>query len=889
MIIKYNGIDVSNRLISYKKSSSFVDNRLIGNVPSNQLEISIENTDQFFDDFDHSFYWSVKEYDSSTEEYFIVYESPEKYTKTLGLKMYDNAYRLDIAYASQLAYPTTIKNQLEEITFLTGFSFNVDVVPNWLLNKEVAWYDTTITIRTYIGWMAELFGTNVFAVGKDSFEFRLLSTYPNLKTDKISQYQKSEMYQLDRICFDDSLNVYQKGNEKGNTLYLDSGNLYIDSQVIIDYLYSLYTGLRMNIVTGVTMVMPENICLGNLINYNDEFSFMLTEIASRYKGGEFLVADVEGSIYTKNEEKQIQKISNDVRIKKINVKMDQEEQRLDIIAQTAQNAKEQTSKLTVSIDEISTSINSLSESIYKIETGSYNIFSNCNQEIEAVDKEVDNNDMPLDIEKDYLRAKDICISVQIDFVNAIVGSGYAGATFDVGYANGTIKTYSCFLYVGEPLLEYTLSEGITNISKRFYTTYTIEDKEITSISNLKIIITAKGEKITVARPKVEFGNYPTGFEYDLQFIRDNITTIQNNYSVIEQDIDSIISKVGDTETTITKNYNDITTTISLKETEIKQYSDNIVLIAKQNNEELYITPIQTQLGEQSIQINNINTAMSTFSIDSEQIRLGVQSINRTLVGIKNCFLEPNKIAPTSSNTLNGYSYTSEGFLRLGVVSSGDYELYKTGNFNGGLIVQEGKKFSTAIELNLTTNTSITVTLTCGDKTSNFTITNESKIIQLENFELFANKTYKLTFSKNSVYVNISKISLVEGETYQSEQLGIQELNTKVTQNDTTISFVKTGLEQIESDLEGYVTQTDLEEYVRFDGANIELGTSKSNFRTIITNEEIGFYDGATKVAYVSNNTLMIVDAIVKNTLRIGNFVWKPRANGNLSLVYNKEG
>ena len=33
------------------------------------------------------------------------------------------------------------------------------------------------------------------------------------------------------------------------------------------------------------------------------------------------------------------------------------------------------------------------------------------------------------------------------------------------------------------------------------------------------------------------------------------------------------------------------------------------------------------------------------------------------------------------------------------------------------------------------------------------------------------------------------------------------------------------------------------------------------------------------------NELTVTDATFLNSLRIGNFAWKPRANGNLSLVY----
>ena len=627
MIIKYNGVDVSNRLTSYKRACDFTEYRLIGNVPTYQLDISLNNKDGYFDSLNTSFYWSIKEYDISVELFFLVVEAPEKYTNELSLKMFSDAYNLDVAYNSQLAYPTTIKEQLEEIKALTGFTFVTSAIPTFILNNKVAWYDNTLSIRTHLGWIAELAGTNLIPNGKGSFIFKSLSKTPIIATDQFASYEKDAIYQVTRVMYDDSLNVFSKGNTTGNTLFIDSGNLYVDNQDIIDYVYDLYVGLQLNIVTGIKMVLPSNVGLGDMISYNNEFNFIVTSLNASYTGGDLLIADVEGSIYTKNEEKQIQKISNDTKIKKIQVKMDQEEQRLDIVAEKAENAEEQTSKLTISIDEISTSINSLSESVYKFETGSHNIFSNCNQGIEAVDNEIYSNDMPLDIAKDYLQAKDICISVQIDFVNAIIGSGYAGATFDVGYKDGTKKTYSCFLYAGEQLLEYVIEYGITNTSKRFYTTYKIEDKEITSVSNLKIIITAKGEKITVSRPKVEFGTYPTGFDYDLQFIRDNINTIHNQYSVIEQDIESITLSVGD----VTKSVETIKGELSVEfTTELKSAITMSATEIKSEVSQTYATKdaLTDKVDSKTI-ISTINQSAEAITIDANKISLKGKEIDLT--------------------------------------------------------------------------------------------------------------------------------------------------------------------------------------------------------------------------------------------------------------------
>lgn len=67
---------------------------------------------------------------------------------------------------------------------------------------------------------------------------------------------------------------------------------------------------------------------------------------------------------------------------------------------------------------------------------------------------------------------------------------------------------------------------------------------------------------------------------------------------------------------------------------------------------------------------------------------------------------------------------------------------------------------------------------------------------------------------------------------------------------------------------------------------IELGKIGDDFRVRITNTSIDFLQGTSKIAYISNKTLYIQRAIIKDELQIGDvtgFIWKRRENGNLGL------
>lgn len=167
------------------------------------------------------------------------------------------------------------------------------------MNKEVAWYDNTIVIRSYLGWIAELCGANVFAKGINSLEFVKVTKDVFANTDTLTNYEKNEVYKVTRIYAENGLNSLEAGNETGNTMFLDANNLYLDEQLIVDSLYEQFDGLTFYSVKSVKMISIDNLLPGKLINYNDEFNFMVIDLSNTFKGGNFLLSDIDGTVTTK--------------------------------------------------------------------------------------------------------------------------------------------------------------------------------------------------------------------------------------------------------------------------------------------------------------------------------------------------------------------------------------------------------------------------------------------------------------------------------------------------------------------------------------------------------------------------------------------------------------
>ncbi len=151
-------------------------------------------------------------------------------------------------------------------------------------------------------------------------------------------------------------------------------------------------------------------------------------------------------------------------------------------------------------------------------------------------------------------------------------------------------------------------------------------------------------------------------------------------------------------------------------------------------------------------------------------------------------------------------------------------------------------------------------------------------------------------SVRECYSEISKtseeISLTVREEYisRSEMATIQQdFQSTITQNS---SEIRMNFSAVTDELKDNIAtnQELLEEYIRFKGALIELGKVGNAFTAELSNNELAFKENGQKIAYISNNSLVITNAEIRNKLSLGNetrgwFDFIPRNNGNLSIKW----
>lgn len=130
------------------------------------------------------------------------------------------------------------------------------------------------------------------------------------------------------------------------------------------------------------------------------------------------------------------------------------------------------------------------------------------------------------------------------------------------------------------------------------------------------------------------------------------------------------------------------------------------------------------------------------------------------------------------------------------------------------------------------------------------------------------------------------IRLEVSESYATNGEVDRKISTSLTQLSDSFTFLFDTLEQKvdENDAEARAQFAEQKKYIRFKDGNILLGEEKNTLELKIQKDRISFYDDGAEVAYFSNKKLVVLDGHFLNSLRIGDFAFLPRDNGNLSLV-----
>ena len=374
-----NGENISSYVKSVKSSIKFNKNRFIGNAPSEEFKIELNNTASYFDGIKLKGVFTLYKGDTLFKT-LKVYEQPEKLFKDLSLTLYDSMVETNIRYDTDVVtYPKKIRAQLDEMSALSGVRFDYSLLPSEVLETEVNFYDNTQLIRTYLRWIAELGCCNVFSQSNGAIKFIPFNAETQLEIteDKhIYEFETEEVYVCSGI-FMEYLNL-SEGTEDNHVYRLIKDNPYITTIEHVKNIFSKIEGLTFVSVKNLKTRYVDGLFLGNKANYKEYFSFVPFEMEIVYHAGDLShdTCTISGRYSTEAEEEYINTPTLKDRVRRVEINVDQNSQSLQIISQNVDDNKEKIAQLTVSNEEIKSEVSK--------KVGDDEIVSKINQSAEEI-------------------------------------------------------------------------------------------------------------------------------------------------------------------------------------------------------------------------------------------------------------------------------------------------------------------------------------------------------------------------------------------------------------------------------------------------------------------------------------------------------------------------
>lgn len=144
----------------------------------------------------------------------------------------------------------------------------------------------------------------------------------------------------------------------------------------------------------------------------------------------------------------------------------------------------------------------------------------------------------------------------------------------------------------------------------------------------------------------------------------------------------------------------------------------------------------------------------------------------------------------------------------------------------------------------------------------------------ENYTALINQT------ANDISALVQK---VQKET-DANSTSISEMSTNFKVTADGLSATKSAVQTLIDAVNDTVSKEELQQYIRWNGGDLELGNSVQPFRCKLSNTELAFYQNEDKVAWISNKELYILKAIIAQSIGCGNFMFIDEGDLGFSLI-----
>lgn len=326
-----------------------LDKNAVSNINPNIVKIT-ENDE----DFATLVVDNVEEVDKDTLKY------------TLTDKLVDLNYYYD---ASELINQKSGSAKLSEILadMCSKIGLEVDENINWIDDIDVTWYDNTILARDYAGFIAENNAGYIFILpnGKLTIRQHNMASKYDINIEDCEDVTIGEKHVITKVVYDNGTVKYEAGDDTGNTLYINSENVFIINQEQINKIYNSVKGFAFYSVSTENCPINEEVKAGDVITFidGDNKYPTIATIDLEYNVGWFGGYSLE--INTERQD-ETELIGNNNKIKSIVSRLNRDEATLEVISKQTDEHKEQIGKLEVGFNEISQEVSQITVPIQEV-------------------------------------------------------------------------------------------------------------------------------------------------------------------------------------------------------------------------------------------------------------------------------------------------------------------------------------------------------------------------------------------------------------------------------------------------------------------------------------------------------------------------------------------
>lgn len=223
---------------------------------------------------------------------FNIQEIPTTDGETTTITLRDNSIKLDVPYNAKPLLDlndgtATLLQILNDICATCNLTTKITTFPN--SNKLIGIYDNTINARIYVNYIAGQAGAIPIIDRDGELDFVYVN---NLTTHKIplnilESYELGKPYQISKVIFESGIIKYEAGTDINDIMYLDSANVYINTQEQVNSIYNIVNGFKIDSVTT-----------GKVLGDPSIDSWDLIQVYGYYDNNDDFVADENTIVFT---------------------------------------------------------------------------------------------------------------------------------------------------------------------------------------------------------------------------------------------------------------------------------------------------------------------------------------------------------------------------------------------------------------------------------------------------------------------------------------------------------------------------------------------------------------------------------------------------------------